>query len=65
MVARALGKLADASTEAVDTLRSLLHAEAESVKLGAARAILELGNKLRDAVEVEERLARLEERKAA
>jgi hypothetical protein len=65
MVARALGKLADASCEAVDTLRGLLHAEAESVKLGASRAILELGNKLREAVEHEERIARLEERDAA
>jgi HEAT repeat protein len=62
MVARALGKLADGATEAVDTLRKLLGAEADTVKLGAARSILELGTKLREAVELEERLAELERR---
>jgi hypothetical protein len=40
MVQRALGKLADAATEAVDTLRGLLAGESESVKLGAAWSIL-------------------------
>jgi hypothetical protein len=35
MVGRALGKLADAATEAVDTLRKLLKAKADTVKLGA------------------------------
>jgi hypothetical protein len=62
MVERALGKMTDGMTEAADTLRSLLHAEAESVRLGAARSILELSNKLREAVEVETRLAELERR---
>jgi hypothetical protein len=60
MVARALGKMADGMTDAVDTLRALLNAEGESVRLGAARSILELGNKLREAVELEERLAEVE-----
>ena len=62
MVARALGKMADGMAEAADTLRVLLNAEGESVRLGAARSILELGTKLRDAVEIEERLAALESR---
>jgi hypothetical protein len=57
MVQRALGKLADAATEAVGTLRGLLAAESESVKLGAARSILELGCKLKEAVELELRIA--------
>ena|SRR5437870_5565578 len=61
MVQRALGKLADAATEAVDTLRGLLAAGSESVKLGAARSILELGCKVKEAVELEERIAALEE----
>ena len=62
MVERALGKLADAATAAVDTLRSLLNAEGESTRLGAARSILELGNRMRETVELEQRLAALEQR---
>jgi hypothetical protein len=62
MVQRALGKLVDAATQAVDTLRGLLAAESESVKLGAARSILELGCKVKEAVELELRIAALEQR---
>ncbi len=62
MVERALGKMADGMAEAADTLRNLLRAEGESVRLGAARSILELGNKLREAVELEARLAEVERR---
>lgn len=65
MVGRALGKMADAMTEAADTLRELLTAEADTVKLGASRSILELGTKLREGVELEERLTALEQRFAA
>lgn len=65
MVTRAIGKLADASTAAVDTLQALLAADAENVRLGAAKAILELGAKLREAVELGERLAALEGRVTA
>jgi hypothetical protein len=64
MVQRALGKMADGMAEAADTLRQLLRAEGESVRLGAARSILELGNKLRESAELEERLAALEGRLA-
>jgi len=39
IVGRALGNLVDATTEAVDTLRKLLKAKANTVKLGASRAI--------------------------
>lgn len=60
MVAQAVGKLADAATKAVDTLSALLDGDSESVRLGAARAILEIGTKLRDATEFEARLAALE-----
>jgi hypothetical protein len=60
MVARAMGRLADASVTAVETLRSLLAAEGESPRLGAAKAILELGTKLRENVELEQRLVTLE-----
>ena len=57
---RALGKLAAASTAAASTLRSLLKAESETVRLSAARAILELGAKLRESVELEARILAVE-----
>jgi HEAT repeat protein len=64
MVNRALGRLSDGMAEAADTVRALLKAESESVRLGAARSLLELGNKLRETVELEQRLAALETRLA-
>jgi hypothetical protein len=42
---RALGRIADTMTKAADTLEQLLTAECERVRLGASRAILELGVK--------------------
>ena len=60
MVEAAVGQLADASTAATATLRKLLAAEAETVRRGAARSILELGTKLRESVEFEERVRALE-----
>jgi hypothetical protein len=62
LVARSLGRMADGMAEAADTLRELLAAASESVRLGAARALLELGVKLRESVELEERLTDLERR---
>jgi hypothetical protein len=64
MIQRALGKLAGNAADAVDTLGALLSARSESAQLGAARIILELGNKLRESVELEQRLADLERRLA-
>jgi hypothetical protein len=64
MVENALGQLADASAEAVTTLRALLKADGETARLGAARSILELGTKLRESVEFEQRIARLEGERA-
>jgi hypothetical protein len=60
MVGRALGRMADGMAEAADKLRELLTAESESVRLGAARALLELGVRLRESVELEARLVALE-----
>jgi hypothetical protein len=60
MVSRALGTMADGMSEAAQTLRSLLKAQSESVRLGACRALLELGVNLREVVELEERFAALE-----
>ena len=60
MIGQAVGRMADGMSDAAATLRKLLKAKGESVRLGACRAILELGVKLREAVEFEERLATLE-----
>ena len=60
--ARALGKLSAASTAAASTLRMLLKAESEAVRLSAARSILELGTRLRESVELEQRILALEAR---
>jgi len=61
MTARALGRLADGMASAADTLGFLSRkGKSEMVRLSAARAILELGNKLREAVELEARIAALE-----
>jgi len=61
MVGRALGRMSDSMVDAADTLRALLLAEGESARLGAARSILELGNKLKEWVELEQRLTALEQ----
>lgn len=61
MVCRALGKMADGMGDAADKLRQLLAANSEAVQLGACRALLELGVKLRESVELEQRLAALEQ----
>jgi hypothetical protein len=61
MTSRALGKLADGMAGAADVLRDLLGAERESVRLGAARSVLEMGARLREAVEVEGRLREVEQ----
>lgn len=61
MTARALGRLIDGMTSAADTLGYLCRqGKSEMVRLGAARALLELGVKVRESVELEERLAALE-----
>src|SRR5262245_3905144 len=51
-LARAVAKLSDRAVAAVDTLAALLDAESESVRLGAARSVLELGSRLREDVTV-------------
>jgi hypothetical protein len=62
MIGQALGRMANSMTAAADVLRDLLKAESESIRLAAARTMLDLGTKLREAVELEERLAALESR---
>jgi hypothetical protein len=62
MVRRSLGRMADGMSEAADVLRGLLaDGIPPAVRLGAARSMLELTVKLREAVELEQRLAALEQ----
>ncbi len=56
----ALNKLADGSTQAAAKLIQLLDSDDERLQLAAAKAILEAGGKLRDGVDTDLRLQRLE-----
>ena len=57
----ALGSLSNASLRAVATLVALLDSESDSVKLAAAKCVLDLGTKLRESCDFDTRLAILEE----
>jgi hypothetical protein len=62
MVQRTAGTLTAAASEAVRTLLELLKpAVAANTRLGAARAVLESGVKLREITELEQRIAALEQ----
>jgi hypothetical protein len=62
MVSRTAGTLTAAATEAVRTLLELLKGPtSDAVRLGAARAVLEIGMKVREAADLEERLSALEQ----
>jgi hypothetical protein len=61
MTQRTAGALTAAATEAVRTLLELLKPTTPpAVRLGAARAVLEMGLKVREVSDLEERLAALE-----
>ena len=61
MTCRALGRLVDGMASAAETLSYLSRkGKSETVRLGTARAVLELSTKLRDSTELEARLAALE-----
>lgn len=61
MIAQALGQLGGALTAASRTLRKLLRAHSETVRLGAARSIVELHARLAETVELDARLTALEQ----
>jgi hypothetical protein len=66
MVQRTAATLTTAGSESVKTLLTLQQPTAPpAVRLGAARSVLELGVKLREVAEFEQRLAALEGRLAA
>jgi hypothetical protein len=61
MVGTALARMTDGMADAADMLRKLLAADSESVRLGAARSLLELGVRLRESVELADRLTAVEQ----
>jgi hypothetical protein len=66
MVQRTAGALTAAATEAVRTLLELLRSSTPfAVRLGAARSVLEIGLRLREVTDLEERLSALEGQIAA
>jgi hypothetical protein len=60
LISNALGELVDCASEAVATLRSLLSASDERVRLGAAKSTLEQLLRLRETLTLSQRLAALE-----
>ncbi len=61
VVERSAAALSASGTEAVKTLLALMKdTSPAAVRLGAAKAVLELGVRLREAAELEQRLAALE-----
>jgi molybdenum-dependent DNA-binding transcriptional regulator ModE len=60
LISAALGELVGCAAEAVATLRQLLQADDERVRLTAARAILEQLLRLRETITLAQRLASLE-----
>ena len=62
MTRESCGRMATNMTDAADALSNLLKTDNERVKLNAARQMLALGTKLRETVEMEERMQALEEK---
>jgi hypothetical protein len=62
LITEALADLASSAARAVATLRRLLDARNERVQLAAARALLDQLLRLRESVELAERVAALERR---
>lgn len=62
MLTQAVAMLTHASVKAVRTLEELLASPIDFARLAAARAILEIGTKLRDQLDLSERLTALEQK---
>ena len=60
MLDRSLGRLADGAAEASATLRELLSASSERVRLGAARALIDSYVRILATADFERRIAALE-----
>ncbi|MFL5342539.1 MAG: hypothetical protein ACJ8F7_20525 [Gemmataceae bacterium] len=61
LIARALGRMADNMTRAADALVAILDDADPRLRLRAARALLTLGPRLRDSVDVSDRIRDVEE----
>jgi hypothetical protein len=64
LISSALGELVESASEAVATLRALLSAPDERVRLGAAKATLDQLLRLRETLALSQRLALLEQQLA-
>jgi hypothetical protein len=60
LLEQAIGRMAGATTEAADTLRSLLNAESENVRHAAAKTLLELTAKGLEQLDLAARIVQLE-----
>ena len=60
LVATALGRMSQQMSRAADTIAALLDAEEPHIRLRAGRAMLSLGLRLRDSVDLGERVHELE-----
>ena len=60
MVATALGRLSDGMTAAADALNELVRSADLDAKFKAAKAVIELALRVREQVDIEERLAAVE-----
>jgi phage terminase small subunit len=60
LVREAVGRLGDAATHAANVLRELLNADSETVRLSAARSILDHTVRLSEFASVDQRLSHLE-----
>jgi hypothetical protein len=65
MVQRTMGALTASGQEAARTLLELMKASTPSVRRGAVRLVLEMGIKMRELADLEERLGALEEQMAS
>ena len=61
MLARALGRVTDSMTRAADTLAGLLDDQNPAIRIRAARALLTLGLRLHEAVDVAQRVREIED----
>lgn len=61
LIGETVGRLVAATSSAVDTLQELLADERSTVRLGAARSIIEQALRIREASELAERVTRLEQ----
>lgn len=64
MMDESVGRLAEATSEAVGTLKALLNDGSSNVRLRAATSILDVAVKLREHVELDARMLRIEMKQA-